>query len=107
MKKGRPGVILSVLCEPESHSEFEEIIYKETTTLGIRKHTVDRDCLERKTVTLSTQFGKLEAKAALKDGKLLKISPEYEDCKKIADKNGMAIKDVYNILVKEIIDFEL
>ncbi len=105
MKKGRPGVMLSVLCKPESYFEFEQIIYEETTTLGIRKQMVDRDCLERKTVTLSTQFGELEAKAAFKDGKLLKISPEYEDCKRIAEKNGLAIKDVYNILVKEILDF--
>jgi pyridinium-3,5-bisthiocarboxylic acid mononucleotide nickel chelatase len=107
MKKGRPGVVLHVLCQPEQYPVFENIIFQETTTLGIRKSTVDRHCLERKQVPLDTQFGQIQIKVAYKDGKLLKAAPEYEDCKRIAETHDLPLKDVYQLLSQEIAAAEL
>ena len=107
MKKGRPGVVLHVLCQPEAYAEFEDTIFRETTTLGIRKTIVDRHCLDRKMVSLDTRFGKIEVKAAYKDRKLLKATPEYEDCKRIAVEQQLPLKEVYNILAREIDNADL
>ncbi len=100
MKKGRPAVMLSVLCEPDKQFELENIIFTETTTLGIRRKPVDRRSLDRKIVTIETQFGKVSAKLAYKDGKLLRILPEYEECQRIAEERSIPLKEVYNILIK-------
>ncbi len=104
MKNGRPGGRGSALCNLEGSQALEETIFKETTTLGIRKRLVDRSCLERKTITLNSPFGKVRAKAAYQDGKILRISPEYEECEKIAKKTKMALGEVYNLLVKRSFD---
>jgi len=102
MKKGRPGVVLHLLCQPEDYPKFEETLFRETTTLGIRKSIVDRHCLDRKVVPLDTRFGQIQIKAAYKNGKFLKASPEYEDCKKIAEEQQLPLKEVYDIIAREI-----
>ncbi|MCP4694479.1 MAG: nickel pincer cofactor biosynthesis protein LarC [Desulfobacterales bacterium] len=104
MKKGRPGTKLSLLCRPEDYREFEDILFTETTTLGVRKSTVDRNCLDRKIVAVETQFGPVKVKAAFRDGKLLKVAPEYEECKRIALKKMLPLKQVYDALAKETWD---
>ncbi len=102
MKKGRPAVMLSVLCEPENQTGLKNIIFTETTTLGIRQRIIRRDSLERKTITLDTRFGRIKAKAAFKDGSLLRLSPEYEECKRVAEEQGIPLRKVYDLLSMEI-----
>ncbi len=99
MKKGRPGVMLNVLCQPENIEMMENILFTQTTTLGIRKTTVNRHCLERRPVMIKTELGEIQAKAAYKDGKLLKIAPEYEECRKLAEEKQIPIKDIYNMVI--------
>lgn len=95
MKKGRPGAKLTVLCAPDRESEFEEYLLLETTTLGTRKYQVERNCLERKIITVDTPLGPVNVKEAYRDGKLIKSAPEYESCKKIAREKGVPINEVY------------
>ncbi len=99
MKKGRPGVLLSVLCIQEDASKFEEIILAETSTLGVRKIKLARSCLDRRQTLIETELGTVNVKSAYKDGLLLKSAPEYEDCRKLAQKKGLPLKKVYEIVM--------
>lgn len=96
MKKNRPANILSVLCKMEDVEILEEIIYTETTTLGIRKHSVDRSELERKFETIETKFGQITIKQAFRNGLLLKLAPEYDDCLRLAEVLGVPLVEIYN-----------
>ncbi len=95
MKKGRPGVILSVLCEPGTSKHLEELIFTETSTLGIRQLKLKRSCLDRVQSTIQSDMGPVIVKLAYKGGKLLKLAPEYEECRKLAQKKGLPLKTVY------------
>ena len=95
MKKGRPGVMLSVLCEKEQSSLFEELIFAETTTLGIRKSAVSRSSLERSQLVISTDLGSVRVKLAFYKGSVLKATPEYEDCRRLAEQNQLPLRAVY------------
>jgi len=101
MKKNRPGQKLSVLTTEENRKDLEEIIYRETTTLGIRCRKVERSCLQRKYIDLDSTLGKATIKAAYSEGKLIKYSPEYEECRKIAEKEGLSLQYVFDLLKKE------
>jgi uncharacterized protein (TIGR00299 family) protein len=104
MKKGRPGVMLSVLCDKECKRELEELIFTETTTLGIRYQTLQRQYLERKIVTLDSRFGPIRAKAAFKGEQRVWVKPEYEACKKIAEEHGLPLHEVYEQLRKDLLE---
>jgi uncharacterized protein (DUF111 family) len=101
MKKNRPANILSVLCEEVDVEKIEEIIFTETTTLGIRKYKVERSELERKLEKIDTKFGEITLKIAFLNGKLIKSAPEYEDCQKIASANNLPMIQVYNEAIAE------
>lgn len=101
MKKNRPAQKLSVLCEKDNRKEIEKIIYKETTTLGIRRKKIKRSCLKRKFYDFNSSFGQVKIKAAYYEGELLKIAPEYEECKKIALKEELPLKDVMHSIKAE------
>jgi uncharacterized protein (DUF111 family) len=94
MKKGRPGVKLTVLCDEAKRNVLEEIIFRETTTLGIRRYRVQRSVLEREIRKFDTEFGPVRIKNAQLGGKLLRSEPEYEDCKKVAKKSGVPLAEV-------------
>ena len=94
MKKNRPGVQIQVLTEPAHQKVIKEILFSETTTLGIRQRTVSRFALPRKTSRVQTQYGQVQVKAAeLPDGEI-KISPEYEDCRNLAKKHRIPLREV-------------
>jgi uncharacterized protein (TIGR00299 family) protein len=81
MKKNRPGVLLSVLCREDERETLLELLFSETTTLGIRSYQVDRRTLERRTVRVETQYGPIDVKVAHLNGHILKEMPEYEQCR--------------------------
>ena len=99
MKKNRPGIMLSVLCEQEKEEDLEKLVLAETTTLGIRKYAVSRRVLKRQSVKLKTKFGLVSIKIGYMEGKPVKIAPEYEECKNIAEGFGIPIRQVYEDLV--------
>ncbi|GAB4114991.1 MAG: nickel pincer cofactor biosynthesis protein LarC [Candidatus Caldatribacteriota bacterium] len=95
MKKNRPGCQLSVLIVEENLSKALEIIFAETTTLGVRVKEVKRFKLERKVEKIKTRFGEVRVKIGVSRKEIKNIAPEYEDCKKIAKQWQVSLKEVY------------
>ncbi len=95
MKKNRPGIKLSILCEEDDMQVLEELIFVETTTLGLRKYPVGRSILDRRTMEINTKYGVVSIKVGYLEGKQIKYAPEYEECKRIAEIHGVPIKEVY------------
>lgn len=92
MKKGRPGVLLTVLTGSENKDSLLEVIFAESTTIGVRETAVLRHCLERKEAKVRTPYGVVRVKLALRAGRAVNVQPEYEDCRTAAQKKGVALK---------------
>ena len=101
MKKGRPAQTLKVLCSPEQRQVMEQIMFTQTTTLGVRAYFVERTALERRWKTVQTPWGEVRVKEGLLDGKVVNAVPEFEDCKKIAEANGVPLKAVETATLQE------
>lgn len=95
MKKGRPAVKLTVISDPCSEDEMVRIILSETTTIGIRRYETKRYFMNREIIIVQTTFGKVRVKRAWA-GNIEKFSPEYEDCREIAQKHGIPIQEVFD-----------
>ncbi len=94
MKKGRPGVLLSVLAPLDCQAACEEAIFSHTTTFGIRRQTCTRAKLAREVETVATRFGPIRVKIGCRSGRILLVAPEYEDCAAAARKHSAALHDV-------------
>lgn len=94
MKKGRPGIKLTVLCDDNKKDKIADIIFKETTSIGIRCQKTGRKTLEREIRTAKTKYGKVNVKVSRLENGKEKISVEYEDCKKIAKKFNIPLLEV-------------
>jgi uncharacterized protein (DUF111 family) len=94
MKKNRPGLLITVLCEAQNVAPLIELILRETTTIGVRTHEVRRKTLERKSVAVATPFGEVRMKVSHSNGSILSATPEYEDCQRIAAEKGIPLKQV-------------
>lgn len=92
MKKGRPGVVLSVLAEPALRQQLAEIIFAETTTIGIRFHAVSRLKLPRTMVPVETRFGDIRVKVSGNDRASFTVTPEYDDCRRAALAHHVPLK---------------
>jgi uncharacterized protein (TIGR00299 family) protein len=105
MKKGRPGVVLNVICENELADTVKNIIFTESTSLGIRTYPFRKDTLVRKFEKVRTIYGEVAVKRSFYKDKEVSCKPEYEECKRIAAEEGIPVKEVYNnvmaLLVKE------
>jgi len=94
MKKGRLGTRVTVLCKPENEADLEKLLFRETTTLGIRRREEERVILEREFVTVETQFGRVRMKIASAGDEILNAMPEYEDCRRAAREHAVALRAV-------------
>jgi uncharacterized protein (TIGR00299 family) protein len=94
MKKSRPGVNVTVLAPLHLRQDMADILFAESTTLGLRYSEVEREVLERKLVPVATQFGKVTVKLGLRDGRVLNAAPEFEDCRRLATRNRVSLKEV-------------
>lgn len=94
MKKGRPGTLVTVLCRPESGNELEELLLRETSTLGVRRRQEQRACLERRHVTVETAYGPIRIKVGVENGAERNAAPEFEDCRAAAEQHAAALKQV-------------
>jgi len=94
MKKNRPATLLCVICSPESVNTIADILFEETSTIGLRVDKRSRICLPRETVNVETAYGPIRIKTARKDSKIINAQPEYEDCKAAAAKHNIAVKIV-------------
>lgn len=94
MKKSRPGMVLTVLAKHDDVERLSNLIFAETTTIGLRTRREQRTTLERRWVTVETRWGKVRIKVANLNGKELNVAPEFEDCRKLAKEHGVALKAV-------------
>jgi hypothetical protein len=94
MKKGRPGVLVTVVAEPERREAIEELLFSETTTLGVRRQEWERTVLERETATVETAYGPIRVKIGRRGDRVYNAWPEFEDCQRAAEEKRVAVKQV-------------
>jgi uncharacterized protein (TIGR00299 family) protein len=94
MKKGRPGVLVTVLAPPSAREAIEERLFQETTTLGVRWQEWPRTVLERETATVDTAYGPIRVKIGRRGATVYNAWPEFEDCQRAAEAKGVAVKQV-------------
>jgi uncharacterized protein (TIGR00299 family) protein len=94
MKKNRPGLLVTILSEPANVSRLIDLVFHETTTIGVRTYELRRKTLAREFVAVATPFGAVRMKISRLNGAVLNATPEYEDCQKIAAERGVPLKEV-------------
>jgi uncharacterized protein (TIGR00299 family) protein len=102
MKKQRPGVLLSVLCHYSEREKLLDTIFQESTTFGVREHSVRRTILSRYTIEVSTPYGNVRVKVGKWKNKEITFSPEYEDCASLAKKHNVSLKEVYTSVLQNL-----
>ena len=96
MKKNRPGLDIRVLARPGRAEALADLIFAETTTLGLRISTAQRRVLDREIVSVETEYGLIRVKVGRRNGKVLNVAPEFEDCRQVAAERRVPLKDVMN-----------
>jgi len=102
MKKGRPGVLLSVLCEPEQLHRMEWALWRHSSTLGLRRCLWQRSKLRRQRRTVQTPWGPVAVKLAFLGDEVVRSEPEYEDCRAAAEAHGVPLRDVYRAALRAV-----
>lgn len=95
MKKQRPGILFSVLCEPDMRDKMIDVIFRGSTTFGIREYTVRRTKLERRFEKVSTPYGEVSVKVGSRRGEVITRSPEISDCIRVAREKNVSVREVY------------
>ncbi len=94
MKKNRPGLLVTLLAEPENLNRLIDLVFRETTTIGVRTHEVRRRTLKREIIAVETPLGEIRMKISRLNGTMLNVAPEYEDCQRLAAQKGIPLKEV-------------
>jgi uncharacterized protein (TIGR00299 family) protein len=94
MKKGRPGTLLTLIANPADQQKFEQMLLRETSTLGVRSRQDRRSCLDRSFTTVETPYGPIRMKLGTSNGETLNAAPEFEDCRAAALEHGVPVKQV-------------
>jgi uncharacterized protein (DUF111 family) len=102
MKKSRPGVMISLLCEKQREQEFTELLYSETSTLGVRSYEIKRKALKRQIVEFKSKYGKVDLKISYFGDKVINIKPEYEQIREIALKFNKPFKQIEKEILEEL-----
>lgn len=104
MKKSRPGILLTVICHPENLLRCEAVLFRETTTLGIRRTTQQRAILQREIQQVETEYGKVRVKIAWKgqspEKVIANVQPEYEDCADLARKHNIPWREIQRLALQ-------
>jgi hypothetical protein len=101
MKKGRPGILLCVMADASRLDLISNLIYRHTTTIGLRIQQIGRRKLPRRALEVQTRFGKVRAKLVIRDGKEV-VAPEFDECKRIATETGAPILEIMRQLEQDI-----
>jgi uncharacterized protein (DUF111 family) len=96
MKKNRPGTLMTVLCRPSDVQALMALIFAETTTFGVRTYSAQRRVLPRESVKVATKFGEVRVKLSRVNGRVLHATPEYDDCRKLAEEKNVPLQRVIN-----------
>ncbi len=102
MKKNRPAVTLSVLAKPETETELKKLLFTETSTIGLRLRDIRRECLERTTKIVETEFGDVEVKIAYFEGHVVNMKPEFDQMRALALKDGVSLSEVERAVALEL-----
>ncbi len=94
MKKNRPGLMVTVLCRPEESDGLAQVLFDQTTTIGLRIYEARRKVLEREEVNVDTSYGTVRVKVARRDGRVINFTPEYEDCRRLAEEKSVPLKQI-------------
>jgi len=100
MKKNRPGTLRTVVAPPDLRAKLADIVFSETTTIGLRYQDVERECLQREIVQVETPLGSVRFKVASRAGIVLNVAPEFEDCATLAAEHGLPVKEVQAVAVQ-------
>jgi uncharacterized protein (TIGR00299 family) protein len=106
MKKNRPGMLLTVLCRPDDGARMRQLIFAETTTLGVRERRETRAVLTRRHVSVQTRFGEVRMKLANLNGAVTNYAPEFEDCRRIAEQQRVPLKTVMQEAIRIYLEKE-
>ncbi|MBE9162799.1 MULTISPECIES: nickel pincer cofactor biosynthesis protein LarC [Microcoleaceae] len=104
MKKSRLGVLLTAICHPEFQDACEAVMFRETTTLGIRISTQQRTILDREIQTVTTEYGEVKIKVAKSGETIVNVQPEYEDCAEIARVKNISWREVHRLALQSWYD---
>ena len=104
MKKNRPGTLVTVVAPPGRRAPLADVLFRESTTIGVRVTETQRERLDREEIAVETPIGAVRIKVARRDGSLRNAAPEFEDCARLAAARGLSIKDVQAIAVKAWLD---
>jgi hypothetical protein len=102
MKKNRPAVQISLLCSAKEEERFKRLLFRHTTTLGVKSFPLEKTELERRLVTLETPLGPVTVKQAVLEGRVLHAKPEFEECKEIARRKNISLTEVYALIAKYV-----
>jgi uncharacterized protein (TIGR00299 family) protein len=100
MKKNRPGTLMTIIARPADRERLVELVFRETTTIGVRFADMQRECLARETVSVATPLGAVRFKVAHRDGRVLNAQPEYDDLVRLANEHSRPVKDVQAVAAK-------
>jgi pyridinium-3,5-bisthiocarboxylic acid mononucleotide nickel chelatase len=106
MKKNRPGTLLTIIAPPDRRERLTALVFSETTSIGLRYREMTRECLEREAVTVDTSLGPVRMKVARRAGEVVNVSPEFDDCARLAREHGAPLKDVQAAALKAYLDRE-
>ena len=104
MKKNRPGTLVSIVALPADREALAGLLFRETTTIGVRFQEMDRERLERERVTVETPLGPVRFKLAARNGDLVNASPEFDDCLRLAERHDLSVKAVQALATKAYLD---
>jgi uncharacterized protein (TIGR00299 family) protein len=104
MKKNRPGTLMTVVCRPADRARLSDLVFGETTTIGIRYQEMQRDCLDRAHHAVATPWGAVRVKVASRGGRVRNAQPEFDDVARLASEHGVPVKDVHAHAMKAWLD---
>jgi uncharacterized protein (TIGR00299 family) protein len=104
MKKNRPGTLMTIVAAPDQREALTEIVFRESTTIGVRYQELSRVCLDREMVTIETPAGPVRFKVARRDGRVFNAQPEFDDLAKLSQERGIPIKDLQALAHKAWLD---
>jgi pyridinium-3,5-bisthiocarboxylic acid mononucleotide nickel chelatase len=104
MKKNRPGTLLTIVAPPAKRDALTSLVFRETTTIGVRYRDMTREALDREEVAIDTPLGRVRFKVARRHGEVLNASPEFDDLLRLAAQHGRPVKDVQALAMKCYMD---
>jgi pyridinium-3,5-bisthiocarboxylic acid mononucleotide nickel chelatase len=104
MKKSRPGTLLTIVAPPSARGRLTSTVFRETTTIGVRYQDVRRECLDRETIAVETPLGTIRFKIARRNGVVMNVAPEFDDCVRLATEHRLPAKQVQAVAMQAYFD---